>query len=163
MAFGLELGGSAGKFLLSFFRIAAVIGIGWYLWALIKKKSHPGLIAGMSLIFAGAIGNIIDSAFYGIIFSESSFQLAKLFPPEGGYASFLQGRVVDMLYFPIIEGHFPSWVPMWGDEEFIFFRPVFNIADSTITIGVLSLLIWQKKFFSKEIPAEPDSQIVTGQ
>ena len=163
MAFGLELGGSTGKFLLSLFRIAAVIGIGWYLWTLIKKKSHAGLIAGMSLIFAGAIGNIIDSAFYGMIFSESSFRLAKLFPPEGGYASFLQGRVVDMLYFPVVEGHFPSWFPVWGNEEFIFFRPVFNAADSAITIGVLSLLIWQKKFFSKEIPAEAESALDTGQ
>jgi signal peptidase II len=117
---------------------------------LIKHKRHPGLITCFSLILAGAIGNIIDSAFYGMIFSESNFQLAKLFPPEGGYASFLQGRVVDMLYFPIIEGHFPAWFPLWANEQFIFFRPVFNVADSAITIGVLSLIIWQKKFFSPE-------------
>ena len=110
-----------------------------------------------------SIGNIIDSAFYGMIFSESNFQLAKLFPPEGGYASFLQGRVVDMLYFPILEGHFPTWVPVWGSEEFIFFRPVFNVADSAITIGVISLIIWQKKFFVKEEPALPENILVAEQ
>jgi len=151
MAFGLELGGSMGKFFLSIFRIIAVIGIGWYLWHLVKHKRHPGLIIAFALIFAGAIGNIIDSAFYGLIFSESNYQLAQLFPPGGGYAGFLQGRVVDMLYFPIIEGHFPSWFPVWGNEEFIFFRPVFNISDSSITIGVAMILLFQKKYFHKEI------------
>ncbi len=150
MAFGLELGGSIGKLLLSIFRIAAVIGIGWYLRHLVLHKKHKGQIAAFALIFAGAIGNIIDSAFYGMIFSESNFQIAKLFPPEGGYASFLQGRVVDMLYFPIIEGHFPSWVPFWANQEFIFFRPVFNISDSSITIGVAMILLFQKKYFHKE-------------
>jgi signal peptidase II len=150
MAFGLELGGSAGKFFLSLFRIIAVIGIGWYLRHLVQHKRHPGLITAFALIFAGAIGNIIDSAFYGMIFSESNFQLSHLFPPGGGYAGFLQGRVVDMLYFPIIEGHFPSWFPIWANEEFIFFRPVFNIADSSITIGVLMILLFQKKYFYKE-------------
>ncbi|HLG36245.1 MAG TPA: lipoprotein signal peptidase [Bacteroidia bacterium] len=155
MAFGLELGGSTGKFLLSIFRVAAVIGIGWYLHHLILQKRHKGLIISFSLILAGAIGNIIDSAFYGMIFSESNFQLAKLFPPEGGYATFLQGRVVDMLYFPIIEGRFPSWFPLWANEQFIFFRPVFNIADSAITTGVFSLIIWNKKFFADT--KDPDS------
>jgi signal peptidase II len=153
MAFGLELGGSIGKFLLSVFRIVAVIGIGWYLRHLVLHKRHPGLITAFALIFAGAIGNIIDSAFYGMIFSESNFQLAKLFPPEGGYGTFLHGKVVDMLYFPIIEGHYPSWFPFWANEEFIFFRPVFNIADSSITIGVLMILIFQKKYFHKETEA----------
>lgn len=150
MAFGLELGGSIGKFFLSLFRIVAVIGIGWYLRHLVLHKRHPGLIIAFALIFAGAIGNIIDSAFYGLIFSESNFQLAQLFPPEGGYATFLHGKVVDMLYFPIIEGHYPSWFPLWANEEFIFFRPVFNIADASITVGVLMILIFQKKYFHKE-------------
>lgn len=154
MAFGLELGGSIGKFLLSIFRIVAVIGIGAYLWHLVKHKRHPGLITAFALIFAGAIGNIIDSAFYGLIFTESTFQLAQLFPPSGGYAGFLQGRVVDMLYFPIIEGHFPSWFPIWKNEEFIFFRPVFNISDASITIGVAMILLFQKKYFQKEAVLE---------
>jgi signal peptidase II len=164
MAFGLELGGSTGKFLLSVFRIAAVIGIGWYLRHLILHKKHKGQIAAFALIFAGAIGNIIDSAFYGMIFSESNFQIAQLFPPGGGYAAFLQGRVVDMLYFPIIEGHFPSWFPLWANQEFIFFRPVFNISDSSITIGVLMILLFQKEYFHKEkdspepVPAEQITQ-----
>lgn len=165
MAFGLELGGSTGKFFLSIFRIAAVIGIGWYLRQLILQKRHQGLIISFSLIFAGAIGNIIDSAFYGMIFSESNFQLAKIFPPEGGYAVFLHGRVVDMLYFPIVEGHFPSWFPVWANESFIFFRPVFNIADSAITVGVFSLIIGQKKFFAEEKTAQsktPNADAVSG-
>jgi signal peptidase II len=163
MAFGLELGGSTGKFLLSVFRIVAVIGIGYYLFHLIQQKRNRGLIICFSLILAGAIGNIIDSAFYGIIFSESNFQLARLFPLEGGYASLLQGRVVDMFYFPIIEGHFPSWFPLWANEQFIFFRPVFNVADSAITIGVISLLIWQKRFFHQEIQHEAAEEILPAQ
>ena len=157
MAFGLELGGSAGKFLLSIFRIAAVIGIGWYLRHLIIHKRHKGLITAFALIFAGAIGNIIDSAFYGMIFSESNLQVATLFPADGGYGTFLHGRVVDMLYFPIIEGHFPSWFPIWANEELIFFRPVFNISDSSITIGVMMILLFQKTYFhtETEIPVLP--------
>jgi signal peptidase II len=150
MAFGLELGGSIGKFFLSLFRIVAVIGIGWYLRHLVLHKRHRGLIIAFALIFAGAIGNIIDSAFYGLIFSESSYQLAQIFPPERGYGTFLHGKVVDMLYFPIIQGHYPSWFPIWANEEFIFFRPVFNIADASITIGVLMILIFQKKYFHTE-------------
>jgi signal peptidase II len=150
MAFGFEFGGNIGKLLLSVIRIVAVIGIGWYLRHLIMQKRHKGLITAFALIFAGAIGNIIDSAFYGMVFSESGFEIAQLFPPEGGYGTFLHGRVVDMLYFPIIEGHFPLWIPKWGGEQFIFFRPVFNIADSAITIGVVMILLFQKKYFHKE-------------
>ena len=157
MAFGLEFGGSFGKLFLSMFRIAAVIAIGWYLAYLVKSKAHKGLITCFSLIFAGAIGNILDSALYGMIFSDSMNQLSRLFPPEGGYAGFLHGRVVDMLYFPLIESHFPQWFPFWGGEEFLFFRPVFNIADSSISIGVAILFIWQKRFYpeqkAKEIPS----------
>lgn len=147
MAFGLEFGGSFGKLFLSVFRIALVTGIGWYLWHLVKTKATTGAIVCFSLIFAGAIGNIIDSAFYGLLFSDSSMGIAKMFPAEGGYAGFLHGRVVDMLYFPLFSGVFPSWVPVWGGEPFLFFRPVFNIADSSISVGVMMLLVFQKKFF----------------
>ena len=150
MAFGLEFGGSFGKLFLSLFRIILVGGIGWYLFHLIKTKAHAGMIVCFSLIFAGAIGNIIDSAFYGLIFSDSDMGMARLFPAEGGYGTFLHGRVVDMLYFPLIEGHFPQWFPVWGGEEFSFFRPIFNIADSSISVGVAALLIFQSKFSKKE-------------
>lgn len=149
MAFGMKFGGEFGKLALSIFRIIAIIAIGWYLNTLTKKKSPFGLILSISLIMAGAIGNIIDSAFYGLIFSDSIYQVATLFPEGGGSGTFLHGKVVDMLYFPIIEGQFPDWLPIWGSEKFIFFRPVFNIADSSITIGVLSLVIFQRKFFKK--------------
>jgi len=147
MAFGMEFGGETGKLILSLFRIVAVIFIGWYIHSLTKQKANKGLIISISLIFAGAVGNIIDSTFYGVIFSDSLFQTATLFPADGGYASFLHGRVVDMFYFPLIEGFFPNWMPFWGGEHFIFFRPVFNVADASITIGVFSIIFFQRKFF----------------
>lgn len=150
MAFGLELAGEFGKIILSLFRIVAVIGIGWYLSTLVRDNAHKGLIVSISMIMAGAIGNIIDSAFYGMIFNESYGQVATLFPANGGYSSFLHGRVVDMLYFPIINTHLPSWSPIWPNEHFIFFRPVFNIADSSITVGVFIILFFQKRFFKEE-------------
>ena len=154
MAFGLEFAGKSGKLFLSIFRIIAIGGIGWYLYTLIKKKVHAGLIFSISLIFAGALGNLIDSAIYGIIFSDSYFHLAKLMPAEGGYETFLHGSVVDMLYFPVVQGHFPDWFPIWKSEEFIFFRPVFNIADSSITIGVCLLIIFQKHFLKENSQSE---------
>jgi len=147
MAFGMEMGGKPGKFILSIFRIAAIFGIGWFLYSLIKKKANLGLILAVSAIMAGAIGNIIDSAFYGMIFSESFNQAAILFPPGGGYSSFLHGRVVDMFYFPIINTHWPDWSPIKSGESFVFFRPVFNIADSAITCGVTSIVLFQKRMF----------------
>jgi len=150
MAYGMQFSGQYGKIFLSIFRIAAVIAIGWYLKNLVRDKAHPGLITSIALIFAGALGNIIDSAFYGLIFSESNYELAKLFPAGGGYAGFLHGKVVDMLYFPLIEGHFPAWFPFWGNQEFIFFRPVFNCSDSSITIGVLLILLFQRKFYPRK-------------
>lgn len=151
MAFGITFGGKAGKLVLSIFRIIAVIVIGIYIYRLRQKSPHPGLIISFSLIMAGALGNIIDSAFYGLFFSQSSYHtVATMFPPEGGYASFLHGKVVDMLYFPVIETTLPEWVPLWGGQPFTFFRPVFNIADSSITSGVFLLLIFQKKFFAKK-------------
>jgi len=148
MAFGMKLGGNYGKLLLSLFRIVAVFIIGWWLVRVIKKGAGILLILCISLILAGALGNIIDSLFYGLLFSESSFmQVARVFPSGGGYGTFLHGKVVDMLYFPIIESHYPSWVPFVGGDELVFFRPIFNIADSAITTGVLILILFQKKVF----------------
>lgn len=147
MAFGMEMGGKKGKIILSIFRVIAIFGIGWFLTTLYRKKSNLGLILAVSAILAGAIGNLIDSAFYGMIFSESFSQPAILFPPGGGYSSFLQGRVVDMLYFPVINTHWPMWSPFRPGESFIFFRPVFNVSDSAITCGVFAILIFQKKMF----------------
>jgi signal peptidase II len=147
MAFGMEMGGSPGKLILSIFRIVAIFGIGWFLNSLVIKKANLGLILAVSAILAGAIGNIIDSAFYGMIFSESYSQHAILFPPGGGYSSFLHGKVVDMFYFPIINTHWPDWSPFRPGESFIFFRPVFNLADSAITCGVISILLFQKRMF----------------
>lgn len=155
MAFGLQFSGDWGKLLLSLFRVVAVGLISWYLVKLVKSQAHIGLIACVAFIVAGATGNILDSAFYGMFFSESTFwDLARFNPVEGGYATFLHGKVVDMLYFPLIEGHFPQWVPFWGGEEFLFFRPVFNIADSSITSGVISILLFQHKFF----PSKPKTE-----
>jgi signal peptidase II len=147
MAFGMEMGGKPGKFILSIFRIIAIFGIGWFLASLVKKRANLGLILAVSAIMAGAIGNIIDSAFYGIIFNESYNMPAVLFPPEGGYSSFLHGRVVDMFYFPVINTHWPLWFPVKAGEPFVFFRPVFNVADSAITCGVISIILFQKKMF----------------
>jgi len=160
MAFGITFGGATGKLILSIFRIIAVIVIAIYISRLSKKSSHPGLIISFSLIMAGALGNILDSAFYGLIFSQSSYHtVAALFPPEGGYANFLHGKVVDMFYFPVIDTILPEWVPLRGGEQFIFFRPVFNIADASISTGVFLLLIFQKKFFAKqETKAEPGQE-----
>jgi signal peptidase II len=160
MAFGLQFWGEFGKLFLSLFRIAAVVLIGFYIKWLIKHKVGTGLVLGVSLIMAGAIGNIIDSAFYGMIFSESGYATpAIIFPPDGGYSSFLHGRVVDMFYFPIIKTTWPSWVPWLGGDRFIFFRPVFNVADSAITIGVFYLLLFQRKLlFEKHEETQNESE-----
>lgn len=148
MAFGMNLPGSYGKIILSLFRLVAIVAIGFYLRHLIKLKAHPGLLVTLSMIMAGAIGNMIDSAFYGMIFNESTpYQVASMFPEGGGYAKFLHGHVVDMFYFPVLNGVYPDWVPRVGGQSFVFFRPVFNIADSSITIAVVILLIYQKRFF----------------
>jgi signal peptidase II len=155
MAFGMEFWGEYGKLTLSLFRIVAIILICIYISWLIKKKMPTGVVLGMSLILVGAMGNVIDSAFYGMIFGESYYEPATFFPPDGGYASFLHGRVVDMFYFPIIQTNWPNWVPWIGGQSFVFFRPVFNIADSAITVGVFYLIIFQRKFlFEKHAETE---------
>lgn len=147
MAFGMEMGGTTGKIGLSLFRIVAIGAIAWFLVSLINKKSNTALIISVSAILAGAIGNMIDSAFYGLIFSESYNQPSVLFPAGGGYSSFLLGRVVDMFYFPVINTHWPDWSPFRSGQSLIFFRPVFNIADSAITCGVFAIILFQRKMF----------------
>lgn len=151
MAFGIDIPGKFGKLALSLFRIFAVGGIAWYLRVLIRRKAPHGLILSIAMVLAGAIGNIIDSTFYGLIFSGSNYNtLATVFPAGGGYAPLLHGQVVDMLYFPVVDGHYPNWIPFLGGKQLVFFRPIFNIADSSITIGVASILIFQRKFFKGE-------------
>ncbi len=150
MAFGMQFGGQIGKYLLSIFRIVLVAIILIYMRRLLKKPETPwGVLVGLAAIMCGALGNIVDSLFYGLVFSESTFtQVAQLFPEGGGYAPFLQGKVVDMLYFPLIDTDLPSWVPFWGGRHVIFFRPIFNFADSCITCGAIYLLIFHWRFFS---------------
>ncbi len=150
MAFGMKWGGDFGKLMLSSFRLLAIAALTWYLFSITKKKYPKILVFSIALVLAGAIGNILDSAFYGLIFSESTYHsVAQLFPEGGGYAGFLHGSVVDMLYFPMFEGVFPSWVPFFGGQDFVFFSPVFNIADSCITIGVVLIIIFRKRFLKK--------------
>lgn len=150
MAFGMEFGGEMGKLALSIFRIIAVMAIGWYLFSITKKGAENIVILAISLVFAGALGNIIDSTIYGIIFNDSYGHVATLFPEEGGYAGLLHGRVVDMLYFPLFEGFFPDWVPVWGGKHFLFFNAIFNIADSAITVGMALIILFQKKFLKED-------------
>jgi signal peptidase II len=153
MAWGLKFGGDFGKIILTLFRLVAVIWGTFLIKGFIKQKYHNGFIICTALIYAGAVGNLIDSLFYGLIFNESypyTTMVAQLFPTGGGYASFLHGKVVDMFYFPIIRnGHFPTWFPIWGGEEFEFFRPVFNFADAAISAGVIALFIFNNRFFKE--------------
>lgn len=154
MAWGLKFGGDFGKIILTLFRLVAVIWGVFLIKGFIEKKYHNGFIICAALIFAGAVGNLIDSLFYGILFEQSvpfTTQVAVFMPSTGGYAPFLHGKVVDMFYFPIVQNaHFPSWFPIWGGEEFEFFRPVFNFADASISVGVITLFIFQNKFFGKD-------------
>jgi signal peptidase II len=164
MAFGLDIPGKYGKPVLTIFRIIAVAAIGWYLHELIRQKAKTGLVLCVALIMAGAAGNIIDSLFYGLIFNESTyFSVATLFPEGGGYASLLHGKVVDMLYFPVIKGTYPQWFPWHGGEDFVFFRPIFNLADSAISIGIFIILIFQKRFFEGNRPITEEGTRDEGQ
>lgn len=148
-AFGMSFGGVMGKYILTLFRIAATVFIAWLIAKFIRDKQRTSLILSLTLILAGAIGNIIDCCFYGLIFNESYYSVATLFPPDGGYAPFLQGKVVDMFYFPLFEFDWPSWMPFWGGQHFEFFNAIFNVADSAVTIGVFWLIIDQLFCFSK--------------
>lgn len=151
MAFGIEMGGATGKYVLSIFRILMVGLLGYIIHGLVKAKESKWLIVCFALILAGAIGNIIDSMFYGLIFSESKFhgQIAEFMPEGGGYASFLQGKVVDMFHFPMIQSTWPDWVPLWGGRPLEFFRPVFNVADAAISVGVIAIILFHRRFFTQ--------------
>ncbi len=152
MAFGWKIPATYGKLILSLFRIGAIAFLIYLIRQLLAAGAGKGLLTCFALIFAGALGNIIDSAFYGMIFSASHYHggVATMFPAEGGYAGFLYGKVVDMLYFPIIESSWPQWMPWIGGEHFLFFRPVFNIADASITTGVILLLLFYRNFFLQD-------------
>jgi signal peptidase II len=154
MAFGWLLGGKMGKLLLTSFRMLAVPAGVYYIYYLIKRNYHPGLIFAVGLIVAGALGNLIDSIFYGVIFSHSYGQIATLFPPDGGYSDLLHGRVVDMFYFPLVQTTWPRWIPIIGGSELSFFQYIFNVADSAISIGVFCILIFNKKFLQTPISSK---------
>ncbi len=163
MAWGWKFGGGLGKVLLTMFRLVAVIAGTFIIRNFIRKGHSKGFIICASLIYAGALGNLIDSMFYGLIFNESdpfTQNLAQIFPSGGGYAGFLHGKVVDMFYFPLIDTILPSWVPFWGGERFEFFQPVFNLADASISVGVIVLFLFQKRLMphspqkAEESPAE---------
>ncbi|HPH84872.1 MAG TPA: lipoprotein signal peptidase [Ferruginibacter sp.] len=172
MAYGWKFGGNWGKIALTIFRMGAVIFGTWYLGKIIKQKYHKGFIICAGLVYAGALGNLIDSCFYGLIFDKG-----MVFDPQindyvgysglatlgtKGYTSFLHGNVVDMLYFPVIKGHFPSWVPVWGGDDFEFFRPIFNLADAAISTGIITILVFQKRFFRHLKPTPETHTIETG-
>jgi signal peptidase II len=165
MAYGWKFGGEWGKLLLTLFRLSAVIFGVFYLRKIVKHKYHPGFIVCAALIFSGALGNLIDSMFYGLIFEDSSVftnNVAKIFPAHG-YAGFLHGKVVDMLYFPIIRNaHFPAWIPIWGGEDFEFFRPIFNLSDAAISIGIITILVFQKRFFRSNAKSIESKSVETG-
>jgi signal peptidase II len=172
MAYGWKFGGNWGKMALTIFRMGAVVFGTWYLGKIIKQRYHKGFIICASLVFAGAFGNLVDSCFYGMIFDKGMILdpqineyvgysgLASL--SKSGYSSFLHGNVVDMLYFPVIKGHFPSWFPVWGGEDFEFFRPIFNLADAAISTGVISILVFQKRFFAHKDQQGDSRTIETG-
>ncbi|MEY2963578.1 MAG: hypothetical protein RL754_839 [Bacteroidota bacterium] len=147
MAFGLELGGTWGKLLLTLFRIVAISGIIWWLRSTVKSGTNTVTIWGISLILAGAIGNVMDSLYMGVLFGDSLGHVAPFLPEGGGYAAPLHGKVVDMLYFPLYEGYLPEWMPIWGGDYITFFRPIFNIADTAISVGVGLLFLFQRSAF----------------
>ena len=160
MAFGMQFGATVGKLLLSVLRVALVVVIFLYIRKLLKRPATPmGVLIGLAAILCGALGNILDSLFYGLIFSGSTAtQVATMFPADGGYAGFLFGKVVDMFYFPIIDTDLPSWFPFWGGRHIVFFRPIFNFADSCITVGAFYLLIFHWRFFGKKSESEASAK-----
>ena len=171
MAYGMKFGGTKGKVALTLFRMAAVIAGTFYILKLVKRKETPMFIFCVSLIYAGALGNLIDSCFYGLIFDKGMlfdpvtqdynhyYNGLASYTAGKGYAPFLHGNVVDMLYFPILKGHFPAWFPGWGGEDFEFFRPVFNLADASISSGVAAILIFNKKMSRQiAIKNEPENK-----
>ena len=147
MAWGAEIPGAYGKLILTLFRIIAVGGIAWWLQDSVKKKASNYLIVAIALIFTGALGNIIDSVFYGVIFNDSYYQVATIFSDQP-YGTWFHGEVVDMLYFPIWEGNLPSWLPLWGGKHFTFFNAIFNVADVAISTGVGILIVFNKRAFA---------------
>ncbi len=161
MAFGMSFGGRMGKLFLSLFRLVAIGFLGWYVNSLIKSKVPTGLVLSIALIFAGAVGNMIDSAFYGLFFTESIpwGEVATMVNLDNGYENFLFGKVVDMFYFPMIKGSYPEWFPFWGGDYFEFFRPVFNIADSAISVGVVSVLVFYRSHFVPEAQNLPNEVV----
>ncbi len=172
MAYGWKFGGNWGKLALTVFRMGAVIFGTWYLGRIIRHHYSKGFIFCAALIYAGALGNLIDSCFYGMIFDKGMIfdpQINEYVVYNGlaafskhGYSSFLHGNVVDMLYFPVIKGHFPSWFPFWGGQSFEFFRPIFNIADAAISTGVITILVFQKRFFRQRNTTVQHHTIETG-
>ena len=147
MAFGMQLG---SKVLLSLFRVVAIIALGYYIWLEVGRKARTGYIVCLSMVLAGAAGNLIDCMFYGLVFANSSEFYVSYFVPFGtGYAPFLMGKVVDMFYFPLIETNWPDWMPLVGGEHFVFFSPVFNFADSSISVGVVLLLLFYREEISR--------------
>ena len=172
MAYGWKFGGNWGKLALTVFRLGAVIFGTWYLGKIIKQHYHKGFIICAGLVYAGALGNLIDSCFYGLIFDRGmtfdpqineyiSYNGLAVFSSKG-YASFLHGNVVDMLYFPVIHGHFPKWFPIWGGQDFEFFRPIFNLADASISTGIITILVFQKRFFKHRNKAKEHHTVETG-
>jgi len=181
MAWGKEFGGKSGKLFLTLFRLVAIAGIGYWLYDAIKNKAHKILITAIALIFAGALGNIIDSVFYGVFFSDSYRKVATFLPGEGGYNSLFYGKVVDMLYFPIVDTilpdwvpsinfNFPDWLPIIGGDQFslfenrklTFFDPVFNVADTAISSGVGLLIVFNKRIFPKNKPTDSELPLEQG-
>ncbi len=165
MAFGLELGGKWGKILLTLLRIIFIIALGGALRFLIKEKAPIPFIIAITLILVGAMGNIVDSIFYGVIFSDSPYHggIAQFLPQGGGYGSLLEGKVVDMFYFPLLKTTYPDWFPVLHGQSFEFFRPVFNIADASISIGVLSIFLFMRKTFNRYAQFQPKQKESTNQ
>jgi signal peptidase II len=162
MAWGMEFGGDYGKLALSIFRIIAVFAGTLYIKKIIEQREHKGFIICVSLILAGALGNILDSAFYGMLFGESTeYQVAQFMPENGGYAGFLRGHVVDMFYFPMYEGYLPNWFPIWGGEHFEFFNAIFNVADMAISFGVGIILFFQNSFLKSNLNSEEENTLTS--